>query len=75
MFVKPNAFMLLREERLIQRLTQRELAKKMGFNSPQRLANIEYGHGNLTLENALIAAKALNVSSSLFISDKVKQYV
>lgn len=75
MFVKPNAFKILRKERMKQRMTQRELAELMGFNSPQRLANIEYGHGKLSLENALLAAKALNVSSSFFISEKVKQYV
>jgi transcriptional regulator with XRE-family HTH domain len=75
MKVAPNANIVLRSLRIGKGWSQVELAKRMGFKTPQHLANIEYGTNRFTLEIAFLAASALKVDASVFLYDNVKQYV
>lgn len=74
MFVKPDAYKILRQERTKKGLTGTELGRRMGLKSPQHYWNIEHNKNHLTLEYAFAAANALGVSVDIFC-EKVKENI
>ena len=70
-----NANVILRDQRKKAGITQVELAKRMGLNTSQQLWNIENAKNHLTLELAIKAANALNISIDVFLCKKVKQNI
>lgn len=73
--VSTNANQILRDLRIKQGWSHVELAKRMGLNTGQHQANLEYGTNRLTLELAYRASKALSVPVSVFLTHKDKQNV
>lgn len=70
-----NAHNILREERKKAGITQVELANRMGLRTSQQIWNIENAKNRLTLELAINAANALNISINVFLCKKVKQNI
>ena len=52
----------IQEVRLRRKLTQKELAGRIGRHSPQMISRIERGHSNVSADSLLAVAKALDVS-------------
>lgn len=73
--VSPDAGKILKQLRLKRGLSQVVLAERMNLNNSQHVWNIENGTNNLTLDMVEPAAKALNVSPNVFLSQKVKQII
>ena len=65
MQVKPNAYKLIKKERLNIGMTGSELARRIGL-TPQHFWRIENNKNKFTLELAFKIAKALNVSIKKF---------
>lgn len=65
----------LRELRIERGMSQVALATKMGLKSSQHLWNIEHEVNPLTLEMIDKVSRILNVSPSVFLSEKVKQKI
>lgn len=75
MDVGKDAYKKMREIRKSKGLTQKFVADKLGFQSSQAYANIEYGNTELKLSVALQVATILGVSVYDFLGEKVKQIV
>jgi transcriptional regulator with XRE-family HTH domain len=73
--ISPDAGQILKQLRLKRGLSQVVLAERMNLNNSQHVWNIENGTNNLTLDMLEPAAKALNVSPNVFLSQKVKQII
>lgn len=61
----------MRELRLEKGISQAYIAKKLGFKSSQRYANIEYGTNRLTFETAQKVANILDVDVNYFSTQKL----
>lgn len=73
--LSPDAHNILRNERKKAGITQVELANRMGLRTSQQIWNIENARNRLTLELAISAANALNISINVFLCEKVKQNI
>lgn len=57
----------IKEARLNAGITQRELAEKMGLNSPQSISMIERGNRNLSISLLYRIAKELNCEVNILL--------
>jgi len=71
----PDAYKVLRIERKKAGMTQVTLAKRMGLKTSQQIWNIENAKNRLTLELAVKASDALNISIDVFLYQEVKQNI
>ena len=61
----------MRQIRIDKGISQAYMARKLGFESSQRYANIEYGTNRLTAEVAKKAADILEVDMNVFFDQKL----
>lgn len=69
MFVKPNAYKLLKQKRQEVGMSGAELGRRMGLKSAQHYWNLENNRNRFTLEYAFAAAKALHVNIDFFCTN------
>ena len=60
---------IIRHQRAMNRLTQKELADKCGF-SRNTIVNIENGRQNVCLDQAFVFAKVLGFSLDYLVKEK-----
>jgi len=62
---------IIKDLRIAKGLTQAEMAEKLGYSSKSGYCQLENGTVKMTIEKALLIAKALNVDPSIFFEEKL----
>ena len=69
MVIKINS--IIKKMRLTKGLTQTEMAEKLGYSSKSGYCQLENGTVKMTIEKALLIAKALDVNPNIFFEEKL----
>jgi len=72
--MKNNTGHLIKEARLDERITQRILAKRLGYDTPQAISNIERGARKLEIHKIDLLKKSLGLTRKQVIAAMVLDY-